>query len=254
MSTLFAHSALALAIVLPLLWLTSLARKDASIADPFWGVGFLLVALVSVGAPPWTPRALLMLACVALWSLRLSWHLLRRNLGHGEDPRYQAMRKTWGRHFWWVSFFTVFVLQFVLLWIISLPLQIAALSLLPLGPLDLAGAALFAVGLTFETLADAQLTAFRRDPASQGQVLDTGVWRYTRHPNYFGEAVLWWGLALFGVSAGAPWTLVSALVITLLLLFVSGVPMLEKGMAGRRPGYAEYVRRTSAFVPWRRAA
>jgi steroid 5-alpha reductase family enzyme len=233
-----------------LLWLASLRLRDASIADPFWGPGFALVTATYFTVDGrFGPRGTLALALVVAWAARLGWHLLRRNRREGEDPRYQAMRARHGDRFGRVSLFSVFWLQGGLLWIISAPLFGAIVSESPLGPWDVAGTLVFAVGLALETIADLQLKHFRADPSRRGTVLDTGLWRYSRHPNYFGEAVLWWGLGLLGVGSGAWVTLVGPALITFLLLRVSGVTMLEEGLKKSKPGYEEYVRRTSAFVP-----
>lgn len=247
-----ALSAAVLTGAMILLWLWSLPLRNASIVDAFWGSAFVLAAWTAALAGGGDgPRRTLALALVTVWGLRLSLHLLRRNAGHGEDPRYAAMRRGHGARFWWVSLFTVFLLQAALAWSISLPVQLAILApATPLGLLDAAAAALWAVGVTFEAVGDWQLTRFRRDPASRGQVLDTGLWRYTRHPNYFGDACAWWGLGLLGAAAGAPWTIFAPALMTFLLVRVSGVSLLEKEIAGRRPGYREYVARTSAFLPW----
>lgn len=232
------------------LWLLSLRLRDASIADPFWGPGFALVtATYFLADGRFGARGSVALVLVVAWAARLGWHLLRRNRREGEDPRYQAMRARHGNRFGRVSLFSVFWLQGALLWIISAPLFGAVVSDGPLGPWDAAGTLVFAVGLALETAADLQLKRFRADPSRKGTVLDTGLWRYSRHPNYFGEAVLWWGLGLLGVGAGAWWTLVGPALITFLLLRVSGVTMLEEGLKKSKPGYDEYVRRTSAFVP-----
>jgi steroid 5-alpha reductase family enzyme len=253
LGTVMARSGLVVAAAMGLLWLLSLRLRNASIVDPFWGAGFVLVAAASaLGTTGAEPRRTVVLVLVATWGLRLSLHLLRRNAGHGEDPRYRAMREGHGARFWWVSLFTVFAFQGVLLWVISLPVQVAVVAAGPagLGLADALGVALWAVGFLFEAVGDAQLSRFRADPASRGKVLDTGLWRYTRHPNYFGDALQWWGLGLLALATGAWWALVSPVLMNLLLLKVSGVSLLEKDIAGRRPGYAEYVRRTNAFLPW----
>jgi len=247
-----ALSAAALLGAMVVLWLVSLPLRNASIVDVFWGPAFVLAAWTAALADDGGgPRRALALALVSLWGLRLGLHLARRNLGHGEDPRYLAMRRGHGPRFWWVSLFTVFLLQAVLAWLISLPVQAAVIGpAAPLGLLDLAAALLWAVGLAFEAIGDAQLARFRADPRNRGRALDTGLWRYTRHPNYFGDACAWWGLGLLGVAAGAPWTLVSPLLMTFLLLKVSGVALLERDIAERRPAYRDYAARTSAFFPW----
>lgn len=234
-----------------LLWAVSVRLRDASIADPSWGPGFLLVGLAYLAAHgDVTPRGTLAVALVGAWAARLGLHLLSRNRAHGEDPRYAAMRAGHGPRFWWVSLGTVFWLQAALLWIVSLPVLAAVVGTAPLGAWDAAGAAVFLAGFLTEAVADAQLRRFRADPANRGTVLDRGLWRYSRHPNYFGDALLWWGVFLLAVGAGAPWTAVGPALMTFLLVKVSGVALLERSLVQGRPGYAEYVRRTSAFVPW----
>ena len=242
----------ALVCAFTLLWLASLPLKNASIVDMWWGPAFVVAAIVyGLVRPAWTPRAFLVIVLVALWALRLAWHIGRRNVGHGEDPRYAAWRVQHGASWWWFSWVKVFLLQATVAWMVSWPLG-AALTAAPAFPSawDVAGAAIVLGGLAVEALADAQLRRFKRT-AAPGELCDVGLWRYSRHPNYFGESVVWWGL--FTIAAGVPsgWmTLVSPLLITWLLLRVSGVTLLEQGLAVSKPGYADYVRRTSAFVPW----
>jgi steroid 5-alpha reductase family enzyme len=247
-----ALSALVLLGCALLLWALSVRLKDASIVDIFWGLAFVIAgwtAALRSGAEG--PRHWLALALVTAWGVRLTVHLAVRNLGHGEDVRYVAMRKRHGERFWWVSLFTVFLLQGTLAWLISLPVQVAASTAsTSLGALDLLGALVFGLGLFFETVGDLQLTAFRKDPTNKGRALNTGLWRYTRHPNYFGDACVWWGLGLLGAAAGAPWALFSPAVMTFFLVRVSGVALLEKDIAERRPAYRDYIARTSSFVPW----
>jgi steroid 5-alpha reductase family enzyme len=245
-------SAEVLAGAMILLWCCSLPLRNASIIDACWGPAFVLAAWTAdFAGGAGGPRRALALALVTLWGLRLGLHLLRRNAGHGEDPRYAAMRRGHGARFWWVSFFTVFLLQAALAWLISLPVQRAVLApATPLGPLDALAGLLWGTGVAFEAVADQQLARFRRDPTSRGRVLDTGLWRLTRHPNYFGDALAWWGLGLLGAAAGHPWTLLAPALMTWLLVRVSGVALLERDIAERRPGYRDYVARTSAFVPW----
>jgi steroid 5-alpha reductase family enzyme len=245
-------SGAALAASMLALWLVSVRIRDASIADLFWGTGFVLVAWVAaLSGDGEGPRRALVLALVTIWGLRLTVHLSRRNLRRGEDPRYQAMRRRHGERFWIVSLGTVFGLQGLLLWIVSLPVQAgAARPSSGLSALDLAGVALWAVGFLFEAVGDRQLARFRADPANRGKVMDRGLWATTRHPNYFGDAMVWWGLGLLGAAAAGPWVLLGPALMNFLLLRVSGVTLLERDIAERRPGYREYVRRTSAFFPW----
>ncbi|HEX3673313.1 MAG TPA: DUF1295 domain-containing protein [Rhizomicrobium sp.] len=233
------------------LWLLSLVLRDAGIIDIFWAPGFFIVAAVTaLHAGPLTPRTVLILVLTALWAERLGAHLLHRWRGFDhEDRRYTAMRADGG--FWWKSLYRVFWLQTVILWVVSWPLQAAVLhGAVPFGPLDVIGGLVALAGIVIEAVADRQLTRFQNDPASKGKVLDTGIWSWSRHPNYFGNATMWWGYYLIALSAGAWWTIFAPIVMTFFLLKVSGVALLEKDIGERRPAYAQYIRRTSAFVPW----
>jgi len=236
------------------LWLASLVRRDASLVDPFWGFGFVVVAwLAWLLNSPTTSRATLLVGLTTIWGLRLSLFLLGRNWNHGEDRRYAAMRAHHGRSFWWVSLFSVFLLQAAILWFVSLPTQVALAKDEPvsLGWLDALGSGVWAVGLFFEAVGDWQLARFRSDPRNAGRVLDRGLWRFTRHPNYFGDFCVWWGLYLIAAAGGVGWTIASPLLMSVLLLRVSGVTLLERTITERRPDYAAYQARTSAFFPWR---
>ncbi len=245
----YALSALAIGGALSLLWAVSLPIKDSSIVDIFWGIGFVIIAWVTLAAgPPATARALLVAALTTLWGLRLAGYLAWRNLGKGEDPRYAAMRRKHGDRWPLRSLFIVFWLQGVLMWIVSLPVQAAVRAGGGIGPADLAASGLVLAGVLFEGVGDAQLAFFKKDPANRGQVMDRGLWRYTRHPNYFGDFLVWWGLFAFAAAGGAWWTVVGPLLMSFLLMRVSGVPMLERSMRAR-PGYEAYVKRTSSFFP-----
>ena len=237
-----------------LLWMLSVRLRDASIADVCWGAGFALLAWVYWWlSPAATPRAWLVVGLVTLWGARLSSHIYRRHHGKGEDPRYQAMRASHGQPFWWRSLFTVFLLQGAILWFVALPILVATRALQPaaLTLVDGLGLLLFVVGFGFEVVGDRQLGRFRADPANRGKVLDTGLWRYTRHPNYFGDATMWWGFYLMAAATPGGWlTVLSPSLMTLLLLRVSGVTLLEEGLKASKPGYREYIARTPAFVPW----
>jgi steroid 5-alpha reductase family enzyme len=254
LATVLGNSGIAIGVAMLALWLLSLRLRDASIVDPFWGAGFVLVAWLSFWGSSGDPaRRALALALVTVWGLRLSIHLLARNLGHGEDPRYRAMRAAHGGRFWLVSLGTVFGFQGLLMWLISLPVQVAVASPAPrgLGWLDAAGAALWAVGFLFEAVGDWQLRRFRADPRNRGRVLETGLWRYTRHPNYFGDAVVWWAFFSFAAAtAGGEWTVFSPVVMTVLLMRVSGVTLLERKLRETKPAYRRYAEETSAFFPW----
>jgi steroid 5-alpha reductase family enzyme len=237
-----------------LLWLLSLALGNSSIVDIFWGTGFAIVAWAAYLATPdgILPRKVLLVALVAVWGLRLSAHILRRNWGKPEDFRYARWREESGRRWWWFSFFKVFLLQGLLLWIISTPLIAAQISRLParLGVLDALGVVVWAIGFIFEAVGDAQLERFKANPANKGKLLTTGVWRYTRHPNYFGDAAQWWGYFLIAAATGAWWTVLSPILMTVLLVRVSGVALLEKTLVETKPGYREYAQTTSTFLPW----
>lgn len=235
-------------------WIASLWFRDASLVDRYWGGGFALVAAATlVLAYPGGWRGPVIAGMAVIWGLRLSAYLTWRNWDAGEDYRYRAMRERRGAAFWWQSLFTVFLLQGALTWFISLPLQIGIAAG---GPaewtlLDLVGVALWIGGLTFESVGDYQLARFKADPARAGRVMDRGLWKYTRHPNYFGDAMVWWGMYLVAASTGAgAFTVLSPLLMHIFLMRVSGVVLLEKKLVKSRAGYAEYVARTNAFYPW----
>ena len=231
-------------------WVVSLYRNDVSIVDSLWSLMFLLVAILySLSSAELSSRAMLVLAMVWIWSIRLSIHITVRNHGKAEDRRYQQIRANNEPGFRFKSLYIVFGLQAVLAWIISMPLLLAINSSAPLSLLDAAGALLWLVGMVFEAGGDYQLLRFRRDPANRGRVLDRGLWRYTRHPNYFGEAAIWWGYYLVAFAAGGEWSVYAPVMMSLLLLKVSGVALLEKDIHERRPGYREYIERTNAFIP-----
>ena len=243
---------LVMALSMSVLWIVGTVRRDASIVDPFWGTGFVIVTWVSLYLnSPTGIRVLLLAGLSTVWGLRLSLFLAWRNWGHGEDRRYAAMRAHHGRRFWWVSLYTVFLLQGAILWFVSLPIQIAAVKNLPvqIGWLDAAGIVLWAIGLFFESVGDWQLARFKADPNNAGRVMDRGLWRFTRHPNYFGDFCVWWGLYLIAAMGGAGWTVGSPLLMALLLMKVSGVGLLEGTITDRRPDYAAYQARTNAFFP-----
>ena len=239
--------------MMTLLWLVSLHLKNASIIDIFWGIGFIVVAWLAFALTPqgYLPRKLLIGTLVTLWGLRLAIHIGLRNLGKLEDFRYAKWRAEHGTRWWWFSFIQVFLLQGFLMWVISAPILAAMTSGFPaiLTPLDWLGALLWAFGLLFEAGGDAQLMAFKTNPANKGKLFTGGLWKYTRHPNYFGEALVWWGFYLIALAAGRWWTMFSPVLMTYLLLKVSGVAMLERTMR-QKPDFEEYKRRTSAFFPW----
>jgi steroid 5-alpha reductase family enzyme len=233
------------------LWLVSLRIRDVSIIDIFWGPG--IAGVTDIAA--WLghaggDRASATLFLVNLWGLRLAVHIWSRH--KGEDHRYAAMRKQHGARWWWLSLIQVFLLQAILIWFIAAPtLAAVASSRRPMAWLDYAGVAMAVAGLLCEAVADFQLSAFRNDSGNKGKVLDRGLWSVSRHPNYFGEALMWWGYFLLGFSAAHRWWLVlSPLLVTGLLLQVSGITLMEDKIEDRRPGYAAYKKRVSAFIPW----
>lgn len=231
-------------------WAVSLVRRDVGIVDGLWSLFFLAAGLTTgwLAAGQGT-RPILVLSLLTVWALRLSLHIFWRNHGEPEDYRYREMRE---RHtpFAVKSLYLVFGLQAVLAWFIALPLVVAVSAPVgTLGWIDAVAVLLWLVGFVFEAGGDWQLARFRGDPANRGKVLASGLWRYTRHPNYFGDFCIWWAYYLFAVSAGGWWTFVSPLLMSFLLLKVSGVALLEKTIGSRRPGYAEYVDSTNAFFP-----
>ena len=232
-------------------WVISLLKRDVSIVDSVWSLLFLAATSAYCTALPETgPRTAWIGGMLVLWALRLTGYITWRNWGEAEDARYQAIRARNQPYFGLKSLYLVFALQGVLAWIVSLPLLAALASPTMPGWLDAVGLALFALGLVFETIADAQLARFRGRAESRGKVLDSGLWRYSRHPNYFGEFCVWWGFYLIAVAAGGWWALPAPLLMSLLLLKVSGVALLEKDIVERRPAYRDYVARTNAFFPW----
>ncbi len=231
-------------------WAVSVLRRDASLVDRVWGLGFVVAAwvwaLLGDGDPA---RSWLVVALVTVWGLRLSLHITWRNWGEGEDPRYRQMRE---RHdsFALRSLVTVFLLQAVLAAVIAVPLLAVAVGSTSFGWLDVVAVALWVVGFVYEAVGDLQLARFRADPANRGRVLDSGLWRHTRHPNYFGDSVVWWSYGLFSVATGVWWALIGPVLMTVLIVKVSGVALTDRNMSSSaRAGHAEYVRRTNAFFP-----
>lgn len=240
--------------LLTMLWLVSLWVKDASIIDIFWGPGFVILAWFYFwNSPgPGSFRNVLLCLMVSLWGLRLGLHIGLRNIGKGEDFRYRQWRKDGGKNYWWISFFRVFVLQGILMWVISSPLMFAMSDsrVFYITGWDELGIFLWLAGFLFETIGDWQLRRFKKDPANKGKVMDKGLWAWTRHPNYFGDALLWWGYFMFALDVpGGFWFVFSPLLMTFLLMRVSGVSMLESSLKNTKPGYEDYIRRTSAFFP-----
>lgn len=234
-------------------WVWSVVRRNVTIVDSLWPLFFfaaLVTYFLTVDAESTgDTRRTLLLVLVTLWSARLSAYLTWRNAGKPEDRRYQAIRARNEPGYAWKSLYLVFALQAALAWIIAAPFYSVAAGSAPLRFLDMLGVSIWAAGFVLQVVGDAQLARFRSDPANAGLVLDRGLWRYTRHPNYFGEACMWWGYWLTAAAAGGYWTVFSPIVMTYLLLKVSGVALLEQDIGERRPAYADYVARTNAFVP-----
>ncbi len=258
---------LSLIAVATLAWMFSFWKKDVSIVDSLWSLFFLLATVFYAG---WvsadivnvdglilarnslSDRGGLVLLLVMIWSIRLSFYITKRNWGKGEDRRYQAIRDRNQPNFDIKSLYLIFWLQALLAWLIAMPLMSAVFSRNSLNWLDLLGITLWIIGFTFEALGDAQLAHFKSQASNRGKVMSSGLWRYTRHPNYFGECVLWWGYFCFALASGwqQGWTVISVILMTFLLLKVSGVALLEADLLERRPGYRDYVQKTSAFFPW----
>ncbi len=243
-----------LVILMTLLWLVSIWLKNVSIVDLFWGFGFVVSAGVyAVLSEDIGARGLLVLSLVTVWGIRLSGYLAWRNIGKGEDFRYREFRRQYGeKRYWWISYFQTFLLQGVLMWLISAPLlgSMKVFGVQEISMIDFAGLAIWIIGFVFEAGGDWQLAKFKSNPANKGSVLNSGFWRYTRHPNYFGDAAVWWGFALFSISSGNYLPVLGSLLMTALIIKVSGVSLLEKTLKSDKPGYANYIRQTSAFLPW----
>jgi steroid 5-alpha reductase family enzyme len=250
----YLQALLIIMIMMTLLWTVSVWIKNVSIVDLFWGFGFVLAGFFYfLKSGGFDLRSILVLILVTIWGLRLSIYLTWRNYGKGEDFRYRQFRRDYGENrYWWISYFQVFLLQGILMWLISAPLLGAMFysDIKDPGWLDILGIFFWLTGITFETGGDFQLARFRANPENKGKVLDTGFWRYTRHPNYFGDASVWWGFAFFCMAAGSYWPALGSLLMTALIIKVSGVVLLEKNLKNSKPQYAEYVRKTSAFIPW----
>lgn len=241
-------------IMMSLLWVVSVFKKNAGIVDSFWGLGFVITGIFYYLNTDGTEiRKLILLILLMLWGLRLSIYLAWRNQGKGEDFRYARFRKDYGEdRYWWISFFQTFLLQGVLMWLISAPLLAAQYfnGNTTLNLVDYAAILIWFIGFVFEAGGDYQLARFKADPDNKGKVLNTGLWKYTRHPNYFGDALIWWGFGLFSVAVNSYVPLASSLLMSMLIIRVSGVSLLERTLKESKPKYRAYIKRTSAFFPW----
>ena len=254
MTTLFFQASLIILILVTLLWIWSVFIKNVSIVDIFWGLGFVVVNTFYVFmSGELNARKIVILTLVCIWGFRLAIYLAIRNIGKGEDFRYQEFRQNYGpKRYWWFSYFQTFLLQGILIMIISLPLLGINYnnSNGNLQILDYLGIIIWLIGFTFETVGDFQLSNFKRDPKNKGKILHTGLWKYTRHPNYFGDSAVWWAYGIFSIAAGSYWQAIGAVIMTLLILKISGVSLLEKTLKETKPQYKEYIQKTSSFIPW----
>ena len=236
------------------LWLYSVYLRNASIVDIFWGVGFVLITFyLFLFSETTSLRKSILLFLVTVWGLRLSIHLFIRNVGKPEDFRYQKFRKDYGEHrYWWVSYFQVFLLQGILMVLIASPLVGVFVSdeIIPLNIFDYLAIPLWIIGISFEAGGDYQLAKFKNNHSNKGEVLSSGFWKYTRHPNYFGDAAVWWSYALFAIAVQQYWYVSGAILMTYLIIKISGVAMLERSLLADKPAYKDYVEKTSAFFPW----
>lgn len=254
MTTLFVQATLIILALVTLLWIWSVFIINVSIVDIFWGFGYVVVNTFYVFmSGELNTRKLLILSLVSIWGLRLTIHLALRNIGKGEDFRYQEFRRYFGpKRYWWFSFFQVFLLQGILIMIVSLPLLgiNTSESNGSLNVLDYIGILVWGIGFTFEAGGDFQLAKFKRNPENKGKVLQTGFWKYTRHPNYFGDAAVWWAYGIFSLAAGSYWCVTGSVIMTFLIIKVSGVSLLERTLKETKPKYKDYIHKTNSFLPW----
>ena len=255
MDNVFLLAAAVIACQMVFLWLLSIPLRNVSIVDIGWGLGFVFVAWLATPEADGPPAMLYSL--VTVWGVRLAWYLWLRNHGKPEDYRYVAMREKHGSSFVWSSLLRVFALQGVIMWVIALPIMATGAEAIsePCSILTGCGVALWLTGMFFEVVGDWQLASFKSNVDNKGKVMDSGLWKYTRHPNYFGEFLIWWGHWLVSLALTDPtktwWTIVSPALMTFLLLKVSGVALLEQALKQRSPEYISYIERTSRFFPRR---
>jgi steroid 5-alpha reductase family enzyme len=250
----FLQGFLLIMFLMTFLWVISVIIRNVSIVDLFWGPGFVLTTgFYFLKTDGFESRKIILLVLVAIWGLRLSIYLAFRNIGKGEDFRYKQFRINYGeKRYWWISFFQTFLLQGILMWLISAPLLGAQYSgdNNHLSIFDYTGILLWITGFCFESGGDFQLARFKADPANKGKVLDKGFWRYTRHPNYFGDSAVWWGYGFICLASGSYLPILGSVLMTALIIKVSGVALLEKTLKEQKPQYKEYIEKTSAFLPW----
>ena len=240
-------------ILMTIVWIISVFIKNVSIVDSIWGLGFVILAwFYFFQTDGFMTRKIILLALVTTWGLRLSIYITWRNWGEGEDYRYQNFREKYGENYWWISFFQTFLLQGVLMILISAPLLAAQMFVRnhSLNTFDFLAIGIWIIGFTFEAGGDWQMAKFKKERKDKSEVLDTGFWKYTRHPNYFGDAAQWWGYGLFSIAACSYWPIIGSILMTILLIKVSGVALLEKDLKDTKPKYKDYIEKTSAFLPW----
>lgn len=254
MLSLFLQGLLTIFILVTLLWVLSIILNDVSIVDLFWGMGYVIInALYFYSSGEFSTRKILVLILVSLWGLRLFFYLSWRNIGKGEDFRYQEFRRKYGaKRYWWYSYFQTFLLQGAFIMVVSLPLLgiNSQINNNGLNYLDYLGIVVFIIGFIFEAGGDFQLAKFKNNQKNKGKVLNTGFWKYTRHPNYFGDSAVWWSFGIFSIAAGSYWTFIGSIIMTLLIIKVSGVSLLEKSLNETKPQYVEYIKKTNSFFPW----
>lgn len=252
MLTLFLQAGIIVFILVTLLWIWSVLIKNVSIVDIFWGIGFVVVnTFYFLSNEQHDERQIIVLILVAIWGFRLAGYLAWRNIGKGEDFRYQEFRRKFGpKRYWWVSYFQTFLLQGVLIMIISLPLLAIQMNTANLSVLDYLAIIIWGIGFLFEAGGDYQLAKFKNNSANKGKVLNIGFWKYTRHPNYFGDAAVWVSYALFSIAVGYYWPVIGTVIMILFLLKVSGVALLEETLKTSKPQYRNYMEKTNAFIPW----
>ncbi len=233
------------------LWyITALILKNSSIVDIGWGLGFVILVIIGFAQNITVPSAVTALL-VSIWGLRLSYHIFRRNFKKPEDFRYANFRKEWGKTYYIRAYFQLFLFQGLIMFLISLTFQyINQADAIKNNPLFIAGLFVWVIGFIFEAVGDYQLKVFLKNPTNRGKIINTGLWNYTRHPNYFGEATMWWGIFIIAAACSSPlFVIISPITITFMLRYVSGVPMLEKNLS-KKPGFKEYKNRTNIFIPW----
>ena len=234
-------------------WLLSVYMRDVSIVDSAWSIMFLVSAGYYYSLIPETDmRTNIIFTLIALWALRLSLHLTWRNWGEPEDIRYQEIRTKYSPNFAFKSLYIIFLFQAILAWLISAPL-LSALhttdSVSSLSAIDIIAMFFWVIGFTFESVSDYQLSKFKSNPDNSGKVMDKGLWKFSRHPNYFGEFMIWWGFYLFAMPYAPAWIIISPILMSWLLLKFSGVVMLEESIVIRKPQYKNYIQYTNTFFP-----